>query len=107
MRIFAIRMGDFVEFRSAKRPPRAKVSKLTRQGILYDEVYRYATNSYDYESFPTTTVLRTVFYLGGRVLGVMKYRKYTQLHGDKFGKRRMIELRPSRYTLLNGGMIDR
>lgn len=94
MRIYAVRMGDYVELRLSDRPPRAKVTK-----ISWISKVTHAKLS-----------LRTVFYLGGRVLGTMKYMKYQRWAGaPKFGRKGRVEIpfspRAVR-TYLDGRNID-
>lgn len=93
MRTFAVRMGDYVEFRSAKLPPKRLVSKLVRKGQVLEEHYDYLKNTYVLKPTETKVVLRLVWYIGGRVLGVMKSRKYYTLPGAvKFGSKTLVEL---------------
>lgn len=108
MKIYAVRMGDYVEFRAAARPPRAKVSKLTKvtkvmqQTLVTLPTYPYA--KYVDKPVKTTLVLKTVFYVGGRVLGVTKFRAYQRVPGAaRFGRRRVIETNRAVITYLDRG----
>lgn len=93
MRTFAVRMGDYVEFRSSRLPPKRLVSKLVRKGSELVEHYDYLQGTYVLRPEETNVTLRLVWYLGGRVLGVMKSRKYSALSGAvKFGHKTMVEL---------------
>lgn len=97
MRVFAVRIGDYVEFRTANRPPRAKVSRLTR---VFQKLTKVATPTpespyYDYvdKLVETQVVLKTTFYIGGRVLGVTKLARYRAVSGaPKFGRRLLVEV---------------
>lgn len=97
MKFYVVRMGDYVEFRVASRPPRAKVSKLTRVFKTVQRVTIPTDNSpfYKYVDKPANTkvTLKTVFYLGGRVLGTAKLNRF-QGYPDapRFGKRGILEV---------------
>ena len=113
MKFYAVRMGDYVEFRAAVRPPKAKVSKLTRISETNQRVpiWDAVRQTYRYIDKPVRTqlTLKTVFYLGGRVLGTTKLIRFQHFPGaPKFGKRGVLEVsrklkedvlrQPSRYA---------
>lgn len=73
MRFYAVRMGDFVEIRSASRRPKGLVSILTKTVVRLTRQVKYPP----YElplSRPVKSkiTLKTVFYNGGKVIGTMK-----------------------------------
>lgn len=74
-KLYAIRMGDHIELRKASSPPVAKISKLTKTYVGINVIDKQV---------PTKTVLKQVFYIGGKVLGVCKYRHF-QLGSKAFG----------------------
>lgn len=107
MRVFAIRIGKYVEFRMANRSPRVKVSQLTRvvdtirERLVITDDYPYY--GYMKEPVKQKQVLKTVCPVGGRVLGVVTYAKYSrgtvrqteaklQRKAPKFGKQTVIEV---------------
>lgn len=100
-------MGDYVEFRSAKRL-KVRTSRLTRVFKTTEQTPVYLDyppwTRYVNKSVDKKVTLKTVFYSGGRVLGVIKYRRYAALMGPPFKRRTVVELPNTRAvaTLLNG-----
>lgn len=91
MRVFAVRMGDFVEFRSASRPPRGKVSSLT--WTTTKKELRFTIYGYAWMAVPVELTLKTVFYTGGRVLGTVRYSVYSRCKpAPKFGRKTLVEV---------------
>lgn len=105
MKYFAVRMGNYVEFRVANRPPRARVSKLTRmiptKQLVFDPVRGYVQRSVN-----TKITLKTVFYVGGRVLGTAKLARFQRYpDAPKFKKRGILEVSESlKKAVLRGGL---
>lgn len=79
-RVFAISMGEFVELRTGSYPPKAKISKLTIP-VTVDHVPVYDDWGLfiKYSKTKKRTTLEQTFYLGGRVVGITNYRKYSDL----------------------------
>lgn len=97
MKTFAVRIGDYVEFRAAKRPPQIKVTRLTRMVKVLEHKYTYEPPYYVRVYVDRKHTLKTMFPIGGRVLGGIKYSKYSRFtagaaNAPKFGKRRVVEI---------------
>ena len=73
MKFYAVRMGDFVEIRSASRCPKGLVSVLTKTVVRYHRRINYPPYELPLKR-PTKSkiTLKTVFYPGGKVIGTMK-----------------------------------
>lgn len=102
-KVYAIRLGDFVEFRSAVCPPKARVSKLTRTVMVAkahveeDEKLSKKVGFPYYKTVwvrvPTKKVMKQTFYIGGRVLGSCKYGSFVNRAKDyKLGVDKIIEV---------------
>ena len=90
-------MGNYVEFRAANSPPRARVSKLIRmvKTIERTAISTYTPPYYKYIDKPATAkiTLKTVFYIGGRVLGTTKLARFQRYPGvPRFGKHGVCEI---------------
>lgn len=64
MRYWAVRLGEYVEIRTATSRPVAITSKITRRSTL---------------SCTGKLVLKQTFYSGGKPLGVLKYARFHTL----------------------------
>lgn len=97
MRFYAVRMGAYVEFRAANCPPRARVSTLTRMVKTIERMLVYIDTPpyYTYVDKPVTAkiTLKTVCYIGGRVLGTAKLTRFRRCPGTpRFGKHGVCEV---------------
>lgn len=95
-KIFAIRIGDHIEFRAAVRPPQAVVSKLTkfiktaeRQLVWDPKLPGYA---YSYKPVIKKLVLKQVFFNGGKVLGICKLSQFSRRAGNSLLRDSMREV---------------
>lgn len=96
-RVFAIRMGGWVELRAAAEPPKRVGSRVKREGSKPE----YDINAgwpYSVVDKPFTFYLRVTVYEGGQYLGSVKSHFWSQKRG-LFGmrlpaKHEMVELPP-------------
>lgn len=75
LRYWAVRLGEFVEFRVWSQQPTKLVSKLTKTTIETKRKYTYAadgTVTWKMEPIEVKNVLKQTIYVGGKVLGVVK-----------------------------------
>ena len=96
-RVFAIHTGDYVEFRIASTPPRAKISKLIKDATVIEHNIEYLAKPPYIKRYPhkvhVKVTLKQTFYIGGRVLGVCKSGKFKSLFLiDAPKKDKMLEL---------------
>lgn len=103
-RLFAVKLGNFVEFRSAVRPPLGRTSKLTRtviEDVWEPKLDPQMSENVGYNWYrtvrvkkPVKKVLQQTFYVGGRVVGTCTINHY-QRRVPKvfwFGRKGMIEV---------------
>lgn len=80
LRMFAVRMGDYVEIRVGAEAPKAKISKFTKTVKVKktDYVWSAAAPNYVYKTrtVPETLTLKQTFYIGGKVVVILKGTKY-------------------------------
>lgn len=89
-RYFIIRFADYIEVRVAKNRPTSVVSTITRQ---------------EFPSKPKKQIiLKQVFYMGGKLLGTVKYAQYHSMFpSNPIKVNEMIEVtRQTRLTILKG-----
>lgn len=102
-KVYAIRVGDFIELRASTFTPKAKVSKLTRTKMVADRrmYWDEISQSYKFKTEPSQvkTVFQQIHYIGGRVLGYTSPSKCRTLFGKYPSKDKMQELTKA-HTLL-------
>lgn len=84
-KVYAIRVGEFVELRSAKNGITIKTSKLTRKANETD---------YDYGYQGKKVVLKQVFFVGGVVLGYTRLTNFARRFNKAVPKDKLVELSP-------------
>jgi hypothetical protein len=100
MALYAVKLGDYVEFRSSDSPPRARKSTLIRlvEGVEwidkpfdtpYGVEYRRVQKKAKLRQF-----MRQTFYIGGTVVGVCRLNRYATLAGQTFslGRKGLVEV---------------
>lgn len=106
---YAIKIGDYVEVRSAAEPPRKLVSKLKKKiektRWLYDHDDRYGDPVYRNEKYKTSVTFAQVFYVGGKVRGVSKYSSFMKITSLTVPKDGMIEISHQNRNLLRKVML--
>lgn len=88
-KLFAIRRGDFVEFRRALKSPKMCVTTVTvtrNKKIPKGVFYNYATGAV--ERFPERTVeskstLKNVCFVGGVSVGACRFSRFSRLSEPK------------------------
>lgn len=97
-RVFAVKLGEFVEFRAARFPPRARTSKLTVPVEHSDIEFYFDPNTGRYRHRNVKRVekktLKQTFYVGGTVVGTVKAHRYTSRVPKEFqfGRKSMVEI---------------
>ena len=103
LRYFAIRNGDFIEFRAASKPPRAKISKLSKviseqQVSHYTVMERYPYSKPVMKTVERLVVLKQTFFIGGRFLFSRKLKTWTsvrgRLHTPIINNGKLVEIGP-------------
>ena len=88
VRYFAVRLGDYVEVRSSCHLPTPRVSKLVRTVRSTTKTYKYFPDppfiKLVNEPIESQVTLKQTTYVGGRVLGVCKYSRFSGV-GKRFG----------------------
>lgn len=93
-RVYAIRVGDFIELRASLETPRAKTSKLTKT-ILLKAGHDDPLNPWLFieKDRKRKFVLKQTFYVGGTVLGYVKLTTFSRLFDKIVPKKdELIEL---------------
>lgn len=90
--VFAIKVGDHVELRTAREPLKARVSKWHKQRKykrgVFDDLGRYR-----YEDSVRTVVLKQVFFIGGKVVGYVPLKTFELMFGPiKVPKDKAVQL---------------
>lgn len=96
LKYYAIRIGDHVEIRVAGQRPAALISSYTRPSTKKVVKYEYFPDPpYSKKTVTTETtkmVLKQTYYVGGRVLGVLKYCSFHALTGLNLKLYSIIEI---------------
>jgi hypothetical protein len=106
--IYAVGLKNYIELRTASKPPQLKVTKKTKEAKL-------TYTDWEYDGYRTTEVLRTIkrlipitcsTFVGGRFLGSLKRRK--SLSGKlTCGVGKVIEVSPELAASLLGQPVGR
>ena len=81
--VYAVRTGEFVEFRASRTPLKVRVSKLTRT-VMFKEGDIIGYDSWAYPIYATKDgkrkiTFKQVFFVGGTVIGYTKASKFVRL----------------------------
>ena len=99
MSFYAIRMGDFVEIRSASRRPKGIVSILTKTVVRSTRRINYPPYEIPLKRpVKGTITLKTVFYPGGKIVGTMK--RYVFERWVVLGTKNVQEISPGMMTII-------
>ena len=106
--VYAIRTGKWVELRAHDKAPNKKVSSITKK--VKHQYYELGNNDpfwgygYVLRTRPKNIMISCITYTGGRVLGSIKYTKFSKLCPLRIQNGNMIKLEPRTVDVIREAM---